>query len=87
MLNSADTDDDNDLLPDTLEVQLKLNPCSGDSDGDGVEDGFEFQSALDLNNDDYQHLNYITPYPGKTPYPNPLVRRRRTSTTTATASR
>src|SRR3954454_6123272 len=72
VLNSADSDDDNDLLADTLEVQLKLNPCSGDSDGDGVEDGFEFQSALDLNNDDYQHLNYITPYPFKTPYPNPL---------------
>src|SRR3954454_16919083 len=30
VLNAADTDDDNDLLANTLEVQLKLNPCSGD---------------------------------------------------------
>src|SRR3954453_1211230 len=59
ILNSVDTDDDNDLLTDAQEIALKLNPCSGDSDGDGVEDGFEYQSALDLNNDDSQHLNYI----------------------------
>jgi len=72
VLNSADTDDDNDLLPDTQEIALKLDPCNGDTDGDGAEDGFEYQSALDLNNDDYQHLNFITPYPYKTPYPNPL---------------
>jgi hypothetical protein len=70
--NNVDTDDDNDLLPDTLEVQLKLDPCNPDTDGDGVEDGYEYQSALDLNNDDYQHLNRITPYPEKRPYPNPL---------------
>ena len=71
-LNSADPDDDNDLLADAQELALKLDPCSGDSDGDGVEDGFEYQSAIDLNNDDYQHANYVTPFPGKTPYPNPL---------------
>ena len=57
---------------DTLELALKLDPCIGDTDGDGVEDGFEYQSALDLNNDDYQHANESLPYPGKTPYPNPL---------------
>jgi hypothetical protein len=71
-LNSVDVDDDNDLLLDAQEIALKLDPCSGDSDGDGVEDGYEYQSAMDLNNDDYQHANYITPFPGKTPYPNPL---------------
>ena len=27
---------------------------------------------MDLNNDDYQHVNYVAPFPGKTPYPNPL---------------
>jgi hypothetical protein len=72
LTNNVDTDDDNDLLPDTQEVALKLDPCSGDTDGDGVEDGYEYQSALDLNNDDYQQTNKIVPYPGKKPYPNPL---------------
>ena len=70
--NSVDTDDDNDLLPDTVEVKYGLNPCSADTDGDGVSDGFEFQSALDLNDDDFQHPNGTVPYPGKRAYPNPL---------------
>jgi hypothetical protein len=68
ILDSVDDDDDNDLLSDALEVALKLNPCAADSDGDGVADGFEYQSALDLNNTVGQAL----PYPGKRPYPNPL---------------
>src|SRR4051794_27671218 len=72
--NSVDTDDDNDLLSDTLELQLSLDPCVVDTDGDGVEDGFEYQSAIDLNNDDYQSPNVSIPYPGKTPYPNPLFK-------------
>ncbi len=37
-----------------------------------MSDGFEYQSALDLNDDDYQHPNGTVPYPGKRPYPNPL---------------
>jgi hypothetical protein len=72
--NGVDLDDDNDLLPDGLELALLLDPCSGDTDGDGVEDGFEYQSAIDLNNDDYQSPNQSLPYPGKTPYPNPLFK-------------
>jgi hypothetical protein len=72
--NSVDTDDDNDLLPDSLEAQLGTNPCNGDTDGDGVEDGYEYQSAIDLNNDDYQSPNTVIPYPGKRPYPNPLFK-------------
>ena len=72
MLNGVDLDDDNDLLADALEVALKLDPCVGDTDGDGVEDGFEYQSAIDLNNDDYQSPNVVIPFPGKPPYPNPL---------------
>lgn len=62
-----DPDDDNDLLSDALEVALKLDPCKPDSDGDGIEDGFEYQSALDLNNS-----SQALPYPGKRPYANPL---------------
>src|SRR4051794_6659354 len=42
--NAVDADDDNDLLPDTLELSLQLDPCTSDTDGDGVEDGFEYQS-------------------------------------------
>ncbi|HEY6890724.1 MAG TPA: IPT/TIG domain-containing protein [Solirubrobacter sp.] len=72
--NGVDLDDDNDLLPDSLELSLLLDPCSGDTDSDGVEDGFEYQSAIDLNNDDYQSPNQSIPYPGKTPYPNPLFK-------------
>ena len=72
--NRVDVDDDNDLLGDALELALVLDPCVGDTDADGVEDGFEYQSAIDLNNDDYQSPNRSLPYPGKTPYPNPLFK-------------
>lgn len=65
VLNGADTDDDNDLLPDTLEQSVKTNPCALDSDSDGVSDGFEYYSAIDLN-------SAALPYPGKRPYPNAL---------------
>jgi hypothetical protein len=70
--NSVDTDDDNDLLPDDKEAELGTDPCKADTDGDGVEDGFEYRSAIDLNNDEYQDPNVSMPYPGKRPYPNPL---------------
>jgi hypothetical protein len=70
--NGADSDDDNDLLPDTLEDTLKTDGCIADTDKDGVEDGFEYQSALDLNDDEDQEPNTSLPYPGKRPYPNPL---------------
>ncbi len=40
-------------------------PCKLDTDGDGVSDGFEYESALDLN-------SRALPYAGKKPYPNPL---------------
>jgi hypothetical protein len=68
ILDSVDTDDDNDLLSDVLETALKLKVCAADSDADGVEDGYEYQSALDLNNTVGQAL----PFAGKRPYPNPL---------------
>ena len=73
--NRVDADDDNDLLADTLELNLLLDPCPA-TPMDGVEDGYEYQSATDLNNDDYQELT-AHPVPGKTPYPNPLFKRRR----------
>jgi hypothetical protein len=63
--NSQETDSDNDLIPDNVEVKYGLNPCNPDSDGDGMIDGWEYYSALDLN-------SRAAPYPGKRPYPNPL---------------
>jgi len=63
--NPTDSDDDNDMLPDSIEQTIRTNPCVADSDGDGLLDGWEYLSALDLNHN-------ALPYPGKKPYPNPL---------------
>jgi hypothetical protein len=63
--DAIDPDDDNDHLSDDLERALGTERCNPDSDGDGVEDGFEHESALDLN-------SRALPYPGKRPYPNAL---------------
>ena len=75
--NAVDLDDDNDFLSDALEVSLKLNTCSSDTDGDGMTDGWEYQSAIDLNNAGCNNpyptpCAPATPYPWKVPYPNPL---------------
>jgi hypothetical protein len=73
-LNNVDADDDNDLLLDTTEKGLPFptDACKYDTDGDGIGDGYEYRSARDLNNDEYQNLNAFLPFPGKKPYPNPL---------------
>jgi len=73
LLNRVDPDDDNDLLGDELEAQLKLDGCKRDSDGDAVEDGYEYKAAQDVNDDGYHQdpASYL-PYPSKRPYPNPL---------------
>ena len=70
--NSAETDMDNDLLANDLEKTLALDPCSADTDLDGVSDGYEWQSALDLNRTVLFGSRPPTPYPAKRPYPNPL---------------
>jgi hypothetical protein len=74
-VNRLDGDDDNDLLTDAQEASLNelLDACKSDTDGDGVEDGYEYQSARDLNDDEHQrNPNQYAPYPRKLPYPNPL---------------
>jgi hypothetical protein len=67
VLNGTDTDDDNDLLTDAVETSIKTDGCKRDTDGDTAEDGYEYQSAIDLN----QGASSL-PYPHKLPYPNPL---------------
>jgi hypothetical protein len=62
-------DHDGDLLPNVVEAALKTNPCLMDSDGDGTEDGYEVQAAIDLN---HYPATPPLPYPGKRPYPNAL---------------
>ena len=75
--NRVDLDDDNDLLPDTLELSARRSTrATRDTDGDGVEDGFEYQSALDLNNDDYQQPELLDPVPGQDGLPEPAVQGR-----------
>ena len=63
--NEADANDDNDLLEDTLELSIKTDVCVIDTDGDSMEDGWEYWAAKDLN------LKAV-PYPGKRPFPNAL---------------
>ena len=65
----AGTDDDGDLLPDSTETAIKTDPCNPDSDGDGVEDGWEYQSAVNL-----KHRSCLQPDTGTDPkwdYPRP----------------
>ncbi len=65
VLTSETTDTDKDGMSDALETRVKTDPCLLDSDADGVSDGFEYESALDLN-------SRALPYPGKRQWPNPL---------------
>jgi hypothetical protein len=62
-------DHDGDLLKNAYETDIKTDPCLKDTDLDGVEDGYEQQSAVDLNH--YPSSDPL-PYPGKRPYPNAL---------------
>jgi hypothetical protein len=63
--DASDADDDNDGLGDDVETAIKTNICNKDTDGDGVEDAYEFFAAKDLNGN-------ALPYPGSRPFPNPL---------------
>jgi len=58
-------DEDKDSLNNALEQKIGTDPCRADTDQDGLTDGWEYQSALDLNSRAF-------PYPGKKPWPNAL---------------
>lgn len=52
--NENDTDDDNDSLPDVVEIALGLNPFSADSDQDGILDQNE-----DSDGDGYTNIQEL----------------------------
>ena len=65
----------------------KLDACHVDSDRDGVEDGYEYQSALNLNDDEHRS-GTVDALPGEASRTRTRsTRRTRTRTTTATRSR
>ncbi|HKP91835.1 MAG TPA: hypothetical protein VJT75_17845 [Thermoleophilaceae bacterium] len=72
--NKNETDDDNDLINDGVEVgTTHTDPCKADTDGDTISDGYEWQSAKDMNDTTpFNVPNAALPYPGKKPWPNPL---------------
>jgi hypothetical protein len=65
--DATDADDDNDLLPDAVEATIGTDRCNLDSDADGLTDGFEYESAYDLNGN-----RAVVSFPKTAPYPNPL---------------
>ena len=78
--DTVDADDDNDLLPDATEVAIGTEPCNRDTDGDGMQDGWEYQSSIDLNTRSCpSSADYPVPCAAAMPsptkhrsYPNPL---------------
>jgi hypothetical protein len=60
-----DSDHDNDLLPNSLELAVGTDACLADTDNDQMSDGWEYWSAKDLN-------VKAVPYPGEKPFPNAL---------------
>ncbi len=79
--DDADPSDDADLLPDAVEDAIKTDRCLADTDFDGLQDGWEYKSALDLNRESCRDEDYLEypvpcsaarPYPRDLPYPNPL---------------
>jgi hypothetical protein len=71
------SDYDADLMAADTELAIGTDPCSADSDSDGVEDGWEYRSAYDLNRAACTQAFpaaclAIKPKKAATGYPNPL---------------
>ena len=79
-------DEDGDMLTSALENSLGMDSCKADSDGDGVPDGYEYWSARDLNDDEYQEPATSTSRTRARGPTRTRCSRTRTSTTTVTAS-
>jgi IPT/TIG domain len=59
-------DNDHDSIPNIEELRDTMDPCNPDTDGDTISDGYEWDSARDLNQG-------VPPtYPSRRPWPNPL---------------
>ena len=67
---SPNGDQDADGMSNGAELTYGVDPCVADSDGDGLLDGYEYDSALELNSHDAGVSG--KPYPGHRPWPNPL---------------
>ncbi len=66
-------DSDHDGLSNALEKKLHTDACLTDTDGDGITDFYEYESALDYNHQAHYLPNGgVLAYPGKRPYPNAL---------------
>jgi hypothetical protein len=64
--NRLETDADDDLVTDADENdKYKTDACNADTDSDAATDGYEIESALDMN-------SRALPSPNKRPYPNAL---------------
>jgi hypothetical protein len=64
LANNSDTD--GDLLPDGLEIYRKTDPLDPDTDGDGIQDGHEFDTDGDGLTDGeefYVYRTYYVPLP------------------------
>ena len=72
------------MLTASRENELGLDSCKADTDGDGVPDGYEYWSARDLNDDEYQEPTATCPTRASGPTRTRSTRTP-TSTTTATA--
>jgi hypothetical protein len=62
---NPDGDIDADGLTNGTELANGIDPCTADTDHDGMIDGYEYYSAKDLN-------GAALPYPSHRPWPNPL---------------
>jgi cell wall-associated NlpC family hydrolase len=72
-LPPVDTDTDDDLLDDALEMSLGTDPAMADTDGDGLLDGFESAIGTDALQTDTDHDGLSDAYELSRSHTNPLA--------------